>query len=101
MNGSTSRRRSVIDLGLVAVAFAALRRGIDPDDVEPVGRLARDVQLDVTLDGVTVDDVDATIRELEDRGVTVSPAREIEGVCIQAFFSDPAGNLIEINQPLG
>jgi glyoxylase I family protein len=48
-----------------------------------------------------VDDVDATIRELEDRGVTVSPAREIEGVCIQAFFSDPAGNLIEINQPLG
>ena len=48
-----------------------------------------------------VDDVAIAIRELEGRGVTVSPPSEIEGVCVQAFFSDPSGNLIEINQPLG
>lgn len=48
-----------------------------------------------------VDDIAATITELEDRGVEVSPASEIDGVCFQAFFSDPTGNLIEINQPLG
>ncbi len=48
-----------------------------------------------------VDDIAATIDELEGRGVEVSKPNEIDGVCIQAFFSDPTGNLIEINQPLG
>jgi cytidylate kinase len=43
-----------------AVAFAAIRRGIDPADDEPVARLARDLELDVD-DKVTVDGVDATI----------------------------------------
>jgi cytidylate kinase len=43
-----------------AVAFAAMRRGIDPDDVETVARLARDLELTVG-DTVTVDGVDATI----------------------------------------
>jgi cytidylate kinase len=43
-----------------AVAFAAMRRGIDPADVEPVSRLARDLELDVATK-VTVDGVDATI----------------------------------------
>jgi cytidylate kinase len=43
-----------------AVAFAAKRHGIDPADADPVGRLARDLQLDVA-ETVTVDGVDATI----------------------------------------
>ena len=48
-----------------------------------------------------VDDMRAAVAELEGRGVSVSTPSEIDGVCIQAFFSDPTGNLIEINQPLG
>jgi cytidylate kinase len=43
-----------------AVAFAAMRRGIDPADVEPVSRLARDLELEVAAT-VLVDGVDATI----------------------------------------
>ena len=64
---------SYLDTGAMyrAVAFAALRRGIDPDDIEPVGRLAREVDLEVTLDAVTVDGVDATI---EIRGPEVTRA---------------------------
>jgi CMP/dCMP kinase len=54
-----------------AVTFAALRRGIDPADREPVAKLAASVELEVTLDRVTVDGVDATI---EIRGPEVSRA---------------------------
>jgi cytidylate kinase len=53
-----------------AVTFAALRRGIDPDDAETVARLAEQVDLDVA-DAVRVDGVDATI---EIRGPEVSRA---------------------------
>jgi CMP/dCMP kinase len=54
-----------------AVTFAALRRGIDPDDGEPVVRLAETVDLDVSTAAVLVDGVDATI---EIRGPEVSRA---------------------------
>ncbi|HEY7070542.1 MAG TPA: (d)CMP kinase [Acidimicrobiales bacterium] len=54
-----------------AVTFAALRRGIDPADPEPVEKLARVVDLEVTTEAVTVDGVDATI---EIRGPEVSRA---------------------------
>jgi cytidylate kinase len=54
-----------------AVTFAALRRGIDPADVEPVVRLATAVELEVAPDKVVVDGVDATI---EIRGPEVSRA---------------------------
>jgi cytidylate kinase len=54
-----------------AVAFAALRRNIDPDDVEPVARLARRVELTVEVGAVTVDGVDASI---EIRGPEVTRA---------------------------
>jgi cytidylate kinase len=65
-----------------AVTFAALRRGIDPEDVEPVARLAERVELEVgpagvTVDGVTgvtVDGVDATV---EIRGPEVTSAVSI------------------------
>jgi CMP/dCMP kinase len=53
-----------------AVAFAALRRGIDPDDADLVARLTDGLELDVA-DKVTVDGVDATI---EIRGPEVTRA---------------------------
>ncbi len=53
-----------------SVAFAALRRGIDPDDAPLVARLAAQVAIDVA-DTVTVDGVDATI---EIRGPEVTRA---------------------------
>jgi cytidylate kinase len=77
---STVARRLAERLGLEyldtgamyrAVTFAALRRGIDPADPEPVEQLARSVVLEVTTEQVRVDDVDATI---EIRGPEVSRA---------------------------
>ena len=53
-----------------AVAFAALRRGIDPEDAEPVARLAEGMELEVG-DVVKVDGIDATI---EIRGPEVTRA---------------------------
>lgn len=53
-----------------AVAFAAIRRGIDPADADAVGRLAADIELDVAAK-VRVDGVDATI---EIRGPEVTRA---------------------------
>ncbi len=44
-----------------AVAFAAIRRGIDPEDAATVGRLAEHLELAVSEEGVRVDGVDATI----------------------------------------
>jgi cytidylate kinase len=77
---STVARRLADRLGLEyldtgamyrAVTFAALRRGIDPADAEPVEGLARSVDLEVTTSHVRVDGVDATI---EIRGPEVSRA---------------------------
>ena len=49
---------------------------------------------------IPVDDIESARSVLAERGVEVSEARPIEGVCLQAFFKDPAGNQIELNQPL-
>jgi len=54
-----------------AVTFAALRRGIDPADTEPVARLARQVEINVDDRKVVVDGIDATI---EIRGPEVTRA---------------------------
>jgi len=54
-----------------AVAFAALRRGIDPSDTEPVAHLVDGLELEVSDAGVIVDGVDATI---EIRGPEVTRA---------------------------
>jgi len=48
-----------------------------------------------------VDDIDAALRELRAKGVAVSDAIDIPGAGRQAFLRDPAGNLIELNQPTG
>jgi cytidylate kinase len=53
-----------------AVAFTAIRRGVDPEDADLVARLARALRLEVT-ERVLVDGVDATI---EIRGPEVSRA---------------------------
>jgi len=58
-----------------SVAFAALRRGIDPADVDPVGKVARDLDLRMGDDGtISVDGVDASI---EIRGPEVTRAVSI------------------------
>jgi len=57
-----------------SVTFAALRRGIDPADAEILGRVAQDVSIELGVDVVTVDGVDATI---EIRGPEVSRAVSI------------------------
>jgi CMP/dCMP kinase len=54
-----------------AVAFAALRRGVDPEDAETVARIAEHLQLEVVDGDVTVDGVDASI---EIRGAEVTRA---------------------------
>jgi cytidylate kinase len=53
------------------VAFAALRRGIDPSDAERVSRLVQGLELEVGPAGIVVDGVDATI---EIRGPEVTRA---------------------------
>lgn len=45
-----------------------------------------------------VDDLDGTIEELQGKGVKVSDPNTLP-TGRQAFFRDPSGNLIEINQP--
>jgi cytidylate kinase len=58
-----------------AVAFAALRRGVDIDDADAVARLAQEFELRMEADGsVRVDGVDATI---EIRGPEVTRAVSI------------------------
>ncbi|MEM9202706.1 MAG: (d)CMP kinase [Actinomycetota bacterium] len=57
-----------------AIAFAVLRSGGDPEDTEHTAALARRVDLDIGLDSVLVDGVDATV---EIRGPEVSRAVSI------------------------
>ena len=54
-----------------SVTCAALRRGLDPADQEPVGRLAGELTIDVGRDAVRVDGDDVTV---EIRGPEVSRA---------------------------
>lgn len=47
-----------------------------------------------------VADLDAARAHLEANDVQVSEPSELNGICVQCFFKDPTGNLIELNQPL-
>jgi glyoxylase I family protein len=47
-----------------------------------------------------VDDIHQYRSHLVDQGVKVSDPSELGGVCLQCFFKDPSGNLLELNQPL-
>lgn len=53
------------------VAFAALRRGIDPEDTDPIARLVEDLELVLDGPNVVVDGVDASV---EIRGPEVTRA---------------------------
>jgi len=62
------------------VTFAALRRGIDPDDIEPVAHLVLDLNLEVIDTTVKVDGDDAS---LEIRGPEVT--RAVSAVAANPF----------------
>jgi len=47
-----------------------------------------------------VDDLDTALATLGDRGIEIDHLGGIAGVCRQAFLSDPAGNLIELTEPV-
>lgn len=47
-----------------------------------------------------VADLDAVITELAGQGIAASKPITVEGVCRQAFCTDPSGNLVEFNQSL-
>jgi CMP/dCMP kinase len=77
---STVARRLAEELGLEyldtgamyrAVAFAALRRGVDPSEADDVARMVRNLDIAIGDTGVFVDEVDATI---EIRGPEVTRA---------------------------
>jgi cytidylate kinase len=77
---STVARALATELGLEyldtgamyrAVAFAALHRGIDPGDVEPVAELVADLELTTDGPNVVVDGIDASV---EIRGPEVTRA---------------------------
>jgi CMP/dCMP kinase len=77
---STVARRLAEELGLEyldtgamyrAVAFAALRRGVDPSEADDVARMVRNLDIAIGETGVFVDEVDATI---EIRGPEVTRA---------------------------
>jgi cytidylate kinase len=44
-----------------AIAFAALSRGVDPEDAERVADIARAAEIDVDDNGVRIDGIDATV----------------------------------------
>ncbi|CAA9237575.1 MAG: Cytidylate kinase [uncultured Acidimicrobiales bacterium] len=77
---STIARHLATELGVAyldtgamyrAVAFAALRRGVDPGESDLVAAIVRDLELEIGPDGVVVDGVDATV---EIRGPEVTKA---------------------------
>ena len=49
---------------------------------------------------VHVDDLDEALSVLAADDITPDRISEIDGICRQAFLTDPAGNQVELNQPL-
>jgi glyoxylase I family protein len=47
-----------------------------------------------------VDDIHTAVATLRDRGVEVDDPKPLADVCWQANLKDPAGNVIELNQPM-
>jgi CMP/dCMP kinase len=89
-----------------AVAFTAMRRGVDPDDAAVVARLATDMQLSVD-ERVLVDGVDATI-EIRSPEVTravsvvaVNPAVRKELVRRQREWAEAKGSGVIEGRDIG
>ena len=49
---------------------------------------------------LAVEDLEAVVTELRERGVKVSRAKAV-GTGLQSFLHDPCGNMVELNQPGG
>lgn len=85
-----------------SVAFAALRRGIDPSDPVALARMVQDVELDLGDDVVMVDGIDATaaIRGPEVTGVVsmVATVPEVRTEMVQRqrqWIEDHDGGVVE------
>ncbi|HEY2330771.1 MAG TPA: (d)CMP kinase [Acidimicrobiales bacterium] len=85
-----------------SVAFAALRRGIDPSDPVALARMVPDVELDLGDDVVMVDGIDATaaIRGPEVTGVVsmVATVPEVRTEMVQRqrqWIEDHDGGVVE------
>ena len=46
-----------------------------------------------------IEDMDSTLEELAERGLEIEASPTVDGAGKQAFFKDPTGNVIELNQP--
>jgi catechol 2,3-dioxygenase-like lactoylglutathione lyase family enzyme len=46
-----------------------------------------------------VDDLPSVLEELAANGLDVAASPTVDGAGLQAFFKDPTGNVIELNQP--
>lgn len=70
-----------------AVTFAAMRRGIHPDDADAVAAMVPDLPMDVSEDGVIVDGVDATV-EIRSREVTSAVSAVAANSAVRAELRD-------------
>jgi cytidylate kinase len=70
-----------------AVAFAALSRGVDPDDAERVADIARAAEIEVDERGVRIDGVDATV-EIRGPEVTRSVSLVAANPVVRAELRD-------------
>jgi glyoxylase I family protein len=46
-----------------------------------------------------VEDLKSILEELAEQGLDVEASPTVDGAGLQAFFTDPTGNIIELNQP--
>ena len=49
---------------------------------------------------IQVDDLDVALETLAEADIEPDRIGAIDGICRQAFLSDPSGNSVELNQPL-
>lgn len=49
---------------------------------------------------IHVEDLDTALRVLAEAGIAADRVGGIDGICRQAFLSDPTGNQVELTEPL-
>ncbi len=90
-----------------AVAFAALRRGLDPEELRPVARMVRELDIDLDGTNVRVDGVDATI-DIRSPEVTravsavaANPSVRTELICRQRAWVKARGGAVVEGRDIG
>jgi catechol 2,3-dioxygenase-like lactoylglutathione lyase family enzyme len=73
---------------------------VGDQELHLVGAPPRGTPIDSTGHHYCVDDLDAAVAELEDRGIEYQRAVQGAGT-VQIWISDPAGNTIELQQETG